>query len=220
MEFLPFLIIAMVIVMIAVIAIGSHLSEKKRRTEIDASAEDMGLTYVSEDNGSLREQLAHFRLFDKGRGREVSNIISGDAGDVAITIFDYKFVTGSGKNKTTYNQSVIVLQSPNLSCPDFSMRPQGILDWFGSALGLQDIDFETHPEFSKMFVLQSSNEEAIRGFLPAEFLTLMESKKGYSVEADRDTLIFYRARKRLKPEEIKDGLAEAYEIYHVLLGQE
>ena len=219
MEFLPFLFIALIIIMIAGIAIWNHLAEKKRRAEIDASAQNMGLSYVPEDNGTLRDQLSQFRLFDKGRNRTFSNIISGDSGDVAITIFDYKFVTGSGKNKTTYHQSVIVLQSPNLSCPDFSMRPQGILDWFGSALGLQDIDFESHPEFSKMFVLQSSDEEAIRAFLSPEFLTLMESKKGYSVEADQQTLMFYRARKRLQPGEIKDGLAEAYEIYHVLLGE-
>jgi len=83
-------------------------------------------------------------------------------------------------------------------------------------MGFQDIDFESHPEFSKLFVLQGPSEDAIRDYFKPTLLEFFETKKGISLEADRDTMFFYTARIRAKADQIKDLLSDAYEVYGVL----
>ena len=99
------------------------------------------------------------------------------------------------------------------------MRPEGMFDKIASVLGFQDIDFESHPTFSKMFVLKSSEEEAIRKYFSPRILEFFETQKGISVEAAHGALFFYRAGRRIKPDEIKDYLGQAYEVYGEMVDQ-
>lgn len=214
---IPILFIVGALAVVGIIAYVSHRAAKKRTADLMEAAESMGLVFQTDGDGLL-SRFGSFKLFSRGRGQRISNIVSGDAGDVAIAIFDYRYTTGSGKNSTTHNQTVVSFVSPNLMTPDFLVRPQGFFDRVGSALGFQDIDFDTHPEFSNMFVLQGSDEAAIRAFMVPRILELFETKKGICLEADRDTLFFYNARSLAKPDQVKDLLSEAYEFYNCIIG--
>ena len=183
-------------------------------------AEEMGLTFYPNGDAELLNRLSVFKLFNRGRGRKMKNLIQGDSGEVNIAIFDYQFTTGGGKNSTTHVQSIVALKSSQLSFPDFTMRPEGMLDKIGSALGFQDINFEEHPMFSQSFVLQGSDEEAIRKYFNQNVLDFFASKPGISVEAQGNSLFFYRARTQIKPDQIKDNLAQAYEVFGVLVDHE
>ena len=210
--------LGILVLVVVVLAVGggillSIFHEKKRREQLQAAAEEMGLTFFPEGDPVLMDRLGGFKLFNQGRSRKMKNLIQGDSGEVTIAIFDYQYTTGSGKNSNTHNLSVAAIQSPELNSPDFTLRPEGMFDKLGSALGFQDIDIETHPDFSRMFVLQSSNEDAIRKFFTPKLLEFFESKPGISVEARPGAMFFYRPRKRVKPEELKDQLAQAYEIF-------
>ena len=39
---------------------------------------------------------------------------------------------------------------------DFEMRPENLLNKIGAALGRQDIDFDSNPEFSRRYLLRGS----------------------------------------------------------------
>lgn len=214
-------ILALVAIAMAAFAGGaifySRWLEKQRREAFQKAAEALGLSFTVEGSAGMLQRLARFKLFNRGHGKKIQNVIQGDAGDVAISVFDYRFTTGSGKNKNTQHQSVISLASPQLNCPELRIRPEHFFDRFGSALGLQDIDYPSHPQFSKMFVLQGTDEEQVRAFLNEPLLEWLESKPGICLEAVGETLFFYRSRKRIKPEQIKDALAEAYEIFGLLV---
>lgn len=197
----------------------SFYAAKKRRESMLEHAESMGLTFFPEGDEALLERLSLFKLFNQGHSRKMKNLIQGDSGEVKIAIFDYHYTTGGGKNSQHHLQSIVALQSGQLVCPDFTMRPEGMFDKIGSALGFQDIDFESHELFSKSFVLQGSNEEAIRRYFTPSVLDFFASKPGISVEAQNGTLFFYRARKRIQPQEIKDNLAQAYEVFGVMVDQ-
>ena len=71
--------------------------------------------------------------------------------------------------------------------------------------------------FPRMFVLKSSNEPAIREYFKPPLLEFFETKKGISVEALPGVLFFYRPSKKIKPEEIKDSLGQAYEVYGAMV---
>jgi len=197
----------------------SHRMAKKRREAFIETAEEMGLQSYPDGDPELMNRFAGFKLFSQGRGRRMKNVVQGDSGEVKIAIFDYQYTTGSGKQSRTHYQSIVSLQSREIQCPDFTMRPEGMFDKIGSKMGFQDIDFDTHPEFSKMFVLKSSNEPAIREYFKPPLLEFFESKKGISVEAGDGALFFYRPSKKIKAEEIKDYLGQAYEVYGAMVDQ-
>jgi hypothetical protein len=214
---IPFLIIGGVAALV-IAGIGySYYATKKRREAMMEATESMGLTFFPDGDEDLLERLSLFKLFNQGHSRKMKNLIQGDSGEVKIAIFDYHYTTGGGKNSQHHHQSIVALQSSQLICPDFTMRPEGMFDKIGSALGFQDIDFESHELFSRSFVLQGSNEEAIRSYFDQSVLDFFAAKPGISVEAQTGTLFFYRARKRIQPHEIKDNLAQAYEVYGMMV---
>ncbi|MFT5302848.1 MAG: hypothetical protein ACI87E_003077 [Mariniblastus sp.] len=213
---LPILIFGGVIVLAGGAFYWAHVLQKKRREAFEATAESMGLVFFPDGNQDLLTQLGDFKLFNQGRSRKMRNLIQGDSGEVSIAIFDYQYTTGSGKQSHTHVQSVVALQSNEIVCPDFTMRPESMFDRVGSALGFQDIDFDSHPEFSKRFVLKGSNEPAIREFFTQIVLDFFAAQPGISVEAQSGSLFFYRSGKKIKPDEVKDNLGQAYEVFGML----
>ena len=212
-----------IIVFIALVIGGGiwysmHAAKKRREGFIEA-AQAMGLQSHPDGDSELMNRFAGFKLFSRGRARKMKNVIQGDSGEVKIAIFDYQFTTGNGKQTQTHYQSVVSLQSNEIQCPGFTMRPESMLDKIGSVIGLKDINFDTHPNFSKMFVLKSSDEPGIREYFKPPLLEFFETKKGISVEAAHGALFFYRPRKKIKPEEVKDYLSQAYEVYGALVDQ-
>lgn len=212
-----------IIVFIALVIGGGiwysmHAAKKRREGFIEA-AQAMGLQSHPDGDSELMNRFAGFKLFSRGRARKMKNVIQGDSGEVKIAIFDYQFTTGNGKQTQTHYQSVVSLQSNEIQCPGFTMRPENMFDKIGSVIGLKDINFDTHPNFSKMFVLKSSDEPGIREYFKPPLLEFFETKKGISVEAAHGALFFYRPRKKIKPEEVKDYLSQAYEVYGALVDQ-
>ena len=194
----------------------SYVANKKRIEGFAQEAEAMGLNFTQQPADSFMAHYGHFKLFNRGRRRGVSNLIEGDSGDVTLRIFDYKFTTGSGKQTRHLVQTIASLKSSQLNIPSLTIHPEGFLSRVGSKMGFQDIDFDSHPTFSKMFVLKGDNEEAIRNFLTPAALEYFEAHQGISLEASGDTLFFYNPNRRIKPEEIKDLLARAYEVFGAL----
>lgn len=191
---------------------------KKRTEACRAQASAMGLEFA-ETADELIGRLGDFALFNRGRRKRTRNVLTGDAGDVKISIFDYQFTTGSGKHKKNHRQTVVLLESANVQAPSFSMRQQGFFDRFGKVLGFQDIDFSSHPKFSKMFVLQGPNEEAVRRFFTPSLLDFFETQESVNVEGGLGRVMIYNGRKLLPPEEAKNSLAKAYEVYGHIVDQ-
>ena len=216
-QLLPFAFIIVFVLFFVFRMINSHFGTKKRRAATEETANELGLTWS--ESGTL-EQITNytsFNLFSRGRGKKVSNIIEGVTDEVRICIFDYEFTTGHGKSQRTNRQTVASLSSPQLSCPEFSMRPEGFFDRVGGLIGMQDIDFDSHPEFSKSFVLKGPDEERVRAFFQPPVLEFFETQSGVSVEGYHNMVCFYRAGKIVKADDIKDLLADAYGVFGCLV---
>jgi hypothetical protein len=197
--------------------IFSIIYEKRRKQKLKEIAEEMGLTFAPDGDPHLLTRFSDFKLFNVGRNRRMRNLIQGDSSEVKLAIFEYKYTTGSGKSSKTRQQSVVSLHSPDLVCPDFTIRPEGFLARIGSALGFQDIDFDDHPEFSNKFVLQGSNEQQLREYFNQETLDFFTARPDICVEAQSGTLFYYRVNKRINPHQVKENLGEAYEIFGMMV---
>lgn len=216
-QLIPLLFIGAAAIFVIVGMFRAKRLAKKRLAAMEEMANELGLSWFQ--SGTLEQTESHsgFNLFSQGRAREMSNLIEGVTDEVRICIFDYQFTTGHGKHKRTVQQTVASLSSGQLNCPLFSMRPEGIFDRVGGMLGFQDIDFDSHPEFSRLFVLKGSNEEAIRNFFRPPVLEFFETQRGISVEGKGNTMCFFRAGKIVAADQITDLLSDAYRVFGCLV---
>jgi hypothetical protein len=190
--------------------------EQARTEALQGVADELGLQFYPKGDGTVENEIGHLRLFNQGHSRKMKNMISGQTEDIEVAIFGYRYTTGGGKNQHTHQQTVISFRSPHLSLPEFEIRPENLFHKIGQALGYQDIDFDSHPIFSKKYLLRGPDEAAVREFLTPKLLQFFESQQGISVEASRDRLIYYRASKRIKPEQVRSFMAEGFHVYELM----
>ncbi len=206
--------IALAIVMM----VFTYFADRKRTESLIPFAAEMGLTFEKDGNHLTGEIQSRFDLFSRGRSRKATNLIYGEANGTGVWIFDYRYTTGGGKNSTTHRQTVACIASTELQLPQFSLYREGIFSRLGSMLGMQDIDFDSHPDFSNQYVLKGENEDAVREVFRETVLSFFEQQdKHLRVEGNGDQLLVYRASRRVKPEMIKDFFAEAFVVYREFL---
>ena len=186
---------------------------KKRTEQFALISAELKLNFFPKGTTSLFERLKPFHLFSKGWSRKIKNLMEGEANKVELAIFDYQYTTHGGQHPQTHRQSLLFIRSPKLNLPDFSLRPENVFHKIGSAFGDKDIDFETHPIFSKSYLLRGDNEAAIRGLFNNKLLNFIQSQQKISIEGSGDQLIFYRNKNRVKPEEVESFMEEGFQVF-------
>ncbi len=212
-------LIMIVVGAFVVLGMGYNLyAEKKRREATQRVADELGLAFYQDGDPALVQQLSDLPLFSKGRSRRITNMIHGETDAVVMGLFDYRYTTGSGKSSHTYRQSVAFFGSTDLNLPAFELSPQSFFHGIGKIFGYQDIDFETHPVFSKAFLLRGASEKQVRATFDAGLLTALEQKQGVCIEGRNHDLVFYRRSKRVKPEQLKELMNEGFQIFAMFKG--
>lgn len=209
--FLPFLPIILGGLGVVIAIWLTRRYEKKRTEGLSKVAEELGLTFLPEGQHKLFTRLQSLPVFNKGRNRKMSNLMTAETEETSLAIFDYQYTTGGGKHQQTHKCTMASMEKDAMRLPHFNVRPEGFFDRVGSAIGFQDINFDDHPKFSKAFVLQGENEEAIRAFFTTEMLDLFASKPDAMIEA-ADSLMTFRRKGRQGAEQIADFMSEAYEF--------
>lgn len=183
-------------------AISVHL-EAKRRAALQEVADRLGFDFSPGlPMGASLVAGGGLELFALGYSPRVSNLIQGTVEGVQINLFDYRYTTGSGKNRHTHLQTVLRFEMPGAVLPTFILRPENFFHKIGTAFGYQDIDFPTHPAFSAKYLLRGPEEPAIRQFFTPAALEFFEGQPQFCVEALGRHLILYRFHHRVKPENI------------------
>jgi hypothetical protein len=195
--------------------IHERRKNRLRREHLQAAAETMGLGFVPQADDAFWNRVAPFKLFNRGRDRKILNIVQGETDEFELTIFDYHYTTGGGEHQQRHRRVVTLMESNELRIPSFTMRPESMFDRLGSVLGMQDIDFSTHPTFSKMYLLKGEDEQGIREFFDDSILSLMERKEKLCIEAVPGKMIAYSSNRPPSPDQLKSLFAEALEVFGV-----
>ncbi len=206
-----FWILVVVAFIVAIVFLAKHF-EKKRTESLMPVAESLGMEFSPDEDEHLLAAMQVFKRFNLGHSRKMRNVMKAETESAKLAIFDYRYTTGHGKNQTVHKQTVFAMQTNELKSPKFLLRPEGFLDKIGSMIGGQDIDFDSHPKFSKLFVLQGDSEEEVRRFFDAKLLEFFEQNEGLYVEAATGAIIFFRGKQR-KPEEIRELMDQGYAAY-------
>ena len=220
MEFLPILAPIGFFVVFGALAIFIFLhnrkKERERTEQLRAVAAQLAWNFAAEAPFNMIAGLEHFTLFNQGHSKEIKNFMYGEANGVKAAVFDYVFVTGSGKHRQTHYQSVTYIEPVNLRVPFFSLRPEGFFTKIAQAFGYQDIDFGQRPEFSKQYLLRGHDEPGIRQAFNDALLSFFESYQGTCVDGGGNQLFVFRAGYRFQPQEIQSQLALALNIFSLL----
>jgi hypothetical protein len=205
-----------VIVVVAVVAFFyvQRLFQRRRIEALQQAGAGLGLFLASEsDAAALQSSLSGFHLFSQGHSRRLSGLIQGVARGVPVSVFDYRYaITSGNENNRSRAQTVICFELAGAVLPAFSLRPETMWNKMGAWLGGQDIDFESAPDFSSRYLLQGTDEAAVRRLFADRVLAFYAARPGLCTEGGGDRLVVYRADKRVKPEALSAFMDEGLEV--------
>ena len=192
------------------------LAEKRRRETIAQTVEALGLRLASDLDESDRNVFETCQLAQQGHSRQVSNAIVADSGELRMVLFDYRYKISNGKNSTTYKQSVVLVRSPVLRMPEFTISPEGFFHRILEMFGAKDIDFEEDREFSNLFLLKGTQEQEVRSFFNAQRRQQYANHANIHLESKAGAFLYYRPRHRWNADGIKQAMEQAFEVYRIL----
>lgn len=208
-KILPFVLVPLVIAVVAGILYLAWRAEQRRREALRQMAEQLGFEFELEANPLSTAEFARFHLFTQGHGHAAANVLRGQTEREEVLLFDYRYVTGSGKNRSTHRQTVAALSlGARASLPAFELRPENILHKIGAAFGYQDIDFPDYPSFSAHYLVRGKDQPAVREVFDGTVIEAVENARGVCIEGGGSWLVIYRAGRRLAPLRIPEFLEE------------
>ena len=179
-------------VVAALIAVGLWFGAKRKK-EIAAWATNAGLTFSPRSDRTYDNRYPEFGCLHRGHSRSAYNIASGFWNDRPLEAFDYRYVTGHGKNRTTHTFSGIILAS-GLSLKPLQIRSENVLDKLTEFFGADDIDFESD-QFSREFHVKSPDRKWAFDVLHQRTMEFLLSNPKFSIEFDTESIICWRNRR-------------------------
>jgi hypothetical protein len=159
----------------AVKATSATLPEK------EAAGEKRDLSSV-EDAEDAREKLIDDlrRLIPRATSRweEVSRVNRGKRNGMVFEVMDYTYTVKHGPKSFETREQTVVRCRMGFQVPEFCLRYETLLDKAGHWLGWRDIDFESHPEFSRRYFLRAADEIKTRAFFKETVLARLQSEPG------------------------------------------
>lgn len=177
------------VVLVAVL-VGWHLAEQRRKA-LAACAAAMGFSYDAYPLENYHERYAGFSPFGNGHSRKTTNLIYGTRGPLEWSMFDYKYVTGSGKNRTTHQVGVIAAAAA-MSFPRLRMRGESFLDRIVGAVGFDDIDFESD-EFSRAYYVKCDDRKRAYDLIHPQMMQYLLAVPRYDWQFAGRTILIHKS---------------------------
>lgn len=203
------------ITIVVLIARYAKKRERERTLGLKSSATLLGWQFAEDAPLNHLPNLEKFALFNEGHGKQIKNLLYGETNGVKAALFDYVYVTGSGKHRHTHHQSVVYFEPRHLNLPSFSLRPENFLHKMIAAFGYQDIDFGNRPTFSSQYLLRGSDELAIRNTFSDALLGFYETNPGTCTDGGGNQLFIFRQGFRTPPHEAQSFLDRASQLQNI-----
>jgi hypothetical protein len=137
----------------------------------------------------VRDELAAIAIFRHSTGR-AHHILQGNIAGRNAKIFDYKFVTGSGKSSTTHEYSVVCFDLGK-PLPKFELTPHTFWDKVTAIFGARDVQIGD-PEFDKHFKVVTESPGWLQTVMVSgiDEITLHERQTSWHCMGDRLVVIY------------------------------
>jgi hypothetical protein len=199
-----FLLVPLIIAMIIVFAVWSIYASMKRRQALTTLAAQLGFVFEPDrDSSRLGGRFDRIDLLQQGSDRYTENHLIGRVDGTPVTVCDFHYETGSGKNRTDHYFGVVFVVIP-LKMPEVRIREEGLFDKLAAAVGFDDIDFES-AEFSKRYYVGAAERKFAYDLIHARAIEFLLAHPDYSWEFEGDTIAMYQ-EDRFKPEQIRGAI--------------
>jgi hypothetical protein len=137
-----------------------------------------------------------------------------DAGKLEVS--DITLSEGARQAQEDTHITAISVSELDVNIPDFALEPEGLWSKFSELAGGKDIDFHSHPVFSKKYYLRSDQEDSTRNFFSDGLIRFFENHEDMHVECHRHRLLIYKKRDVLEPSEINQMIHFVEELLSVI----
>ena len=203
------------VAVVALVVIWSIRVARQRTRDMAAVAQQLGLHFVGNYwRGPTLSPRLKMALPQRISGR-FRNVMIGPSGGLETSLFDYMY--SQGKSTVTLTLACF---SQDAELPPFELRPEGFFDRLGDAILHNDLDFDSHPEFSRRYHLRTPNEKLTRRLFSPSLMTYFEqipADKKWHVEASGPTLVLYESRRQVSTANIPNFLSETSSIARTIL---
>lgn len=186
----PIFIIILAIAVIGAVGFFAYQEEKKRREALRLWAGQRGWRLVPDTIKSMHTEYPGLKVFQKGHSRTAKNIIQGELHGRPVTLMDYRYVVGHGKNRSTHNRGVIILKTDFPTVPMF-IRRESALDRVGEFFGADDIDFESS-EFSRKFYVKSNDRKWAFDVIHSRTMEYLMKAPSFTIEFGLGEIAVYK----------------------------
>lgn len=206
------------IVLLAVAIIYyTHLHGLVRRTWRNKKLTDFVYRSDLEPAPGLKTTLTHdyrmFEFFDHGQDDKVKHPMKGERFGLEVTLFDYSITVS---RNTDHNLTVLIVEQVGPGFPSFTLKPERAAQIINVFFGGQDIDFGSHPRFSREYSLKGVEEYQIRRLFTHEVLAFLEHRPGLFVQARGPMLLITQNDAWVPVKELNDFVQFGTQLYRVL----
>ena len=195
-------------VAVGVVAYLQWRARQKRRDDLAHLAHSLGLSF----DPRSRKDLPPHKIFERGHSRRRFHTMSGsiELGErqLGVVMGDYRFTEGSGDKAKTYKLSYAIVTLPYLGTPNLVIREEGLADRLKSAVGFDDIDFESE-EFSRKFWVTSNDKRFAYDVVHPRMMEFLLRRPAPKLELRYDALCLHSGRRRWEVDQFSVWLAWA-----------
>jgi hypothetical protein len=209
---LPWMMMGGVAAVLGVAALVARSLERKRRAAYEEYSLVRGFTFEPERSDGERRFGDVFGPFTEGRRRQWGYTISGTKNRAPFVVFEYSWVTGSGKNSSKNRLGAMLWERDGLALPTFALSPEGWFSRLGAMLGMQDIDFAESPEFSRAYRLKGPDEAAIRSLFTPEIRQFFAATPKQLVAGGGRFLFWWRSMRLPVADQLDEWLEQGDQV--------
>lgn len=198
----------LVVLFIIVSAIFSAKAREKRRQDLHALGQRMGLRFSPEKDRSFDDEYRYFDALKIGDDRYAFNTLRGKFEGRAIVGFDYHYETSStdsdGDRTTSSHYFSAVIFQTTLPIDGLTIRPEGVFDRFKQFFGFDDIDFES-AEFSKQFHVSCRDRQMAYDMIHPKTMELMLASPRFYLHFENGRVMVMR-KNTFTPEDFRTAI--------------
>ena len=210
------IIFALLLVVFISATVYGRKARERRFQALQAFATQKGWALVPDMPIENFQDSKSYSLFSESHGLYANRITAlmkkpFDGGEAFV--FDYSYgvsVNGSARQR---NDTVLGFRTPHLQLPYFALYPEPFPSMFMELCKFDDIDFESHPTFSKQFKLSGKDEEQLRNVFQPQALDFFENMGDVWVDGGGEYLFLYIKDREILVGKLEDFINKATKTY-------
>ena len=174
-------------------------NKTKRQNNLSIVADNFNLSYnpIKKSNAEFLENFIYFKT------KKIEHTFNElKEKNSQYQSFDITFSEGEFIAKEVVRTTMLYFKVSK-KIPAFTLDKEGLMERLYALAGYEDIDFDSHIDFSNRFYLRGENPEEIKAFFTSELVRFFESNPYYHIESNKEGILICNKERIASIKEIK-----------------